>query len=203
MTAATIERRFVSTPIELRGTKVKPRIVGHAARFSVLSEDLGGFRERIAPGAFDYALGGTPDVRALLNHDPNQIIARTKNGSLRLYADTQGLRVEIRPAADTQTVRDVLANIKAGNLDQMSFAFRVDDDLIDHSGDTPVRTIKRMRELIDVSIVTFPAYPQTTAQVRSLCATNVALDRIRQAKIRSRADRAMERSRRVARAMHG
>lgn len=147
----------------------KRRLSGHAAVFDQLSEDLGGFREQIARGAFTEAIVGD-DVRALFNHDANFVLGRTVSKTLRLSEDARGLAIEI-DLPDTQTVRDlVVAPIERGDISQMSFGFRVrpngQDWAKDDDGRT-VRTLKKLR-LFDVSPVTFPAYPQTDIAVREL-----------------------------------
>lgn len=163
-----IERRTVPLGLlEVRqaGENGEAHIVGHAALFGVLSEDLGGFRERIEPGAFARSLAG--DVRALWNHDANYVLGRTTAGTLQLSEDAQGLRVEIEPP-DTTWARDLLVTIRRGDVNQMSFGFRVP-----HGGEQwtsedgmNVRTLTNV-ELFDVSPVTFPAYPQTSVAVRN------------------------------------
>lgn len=140
------------------------RIVGYAAMFNVWSEDLGGFREMIKPGAFQGAL--LNDVRALVNHDPSLILGRTSSGTLFLNEDDIGLRVEIA-LPDTSYARDVVASVQRGDMDQMSFAFSVKRDDWMLSGDQIRRTILEIERLYDVSLVTYPAYPQTSAVVRS------------------------------------
>lgn len=143
-------------------------IRGHAAVFNQLSEDLGGFREQIAPGAFAEALE-KDDVRALFNHDPNFILGRNVAKTLRLSEDARGLAIEIDPP-DTQAARDLLVSMERGDVTQMSFGFSVrpggQDWAKDDEGRT-VRTLKKLR-LYDVSPVVFPAYPQTDVAVRSL-----------------------------------
>ena len=144
------------------------RIVGHAAVFNQWSEDLGGFREQIAPGAFAQAL--TDDVRALFNHDTNQVLGRNKAGTLTLLEDDRGLLSEII-LPDTQLARDLEALMKRGDINQMSFAFSIDKNGQEWKkvGDGPwERTITKVSRLYDVSVVTFPAYPQTDAAVRAL-----------------------------------
>ena len=145
------------------------RIVGHAAVFNQWSEDLGGFREQIAPGAFADAIG-RDDVRALFNHDTNQVLGRNKAGTLTLLEDERGLLSEII-LPDTQLARDLEALMKRGDVNQMSFAFSIDpagqDWKKQGDGDWE-RTITKVARLYDVSIVTFPAYPQTDAAVRAL-----------------------------------
>jgi len=163
-----IERRiFNCSGLELRagdGDDAPPVLTGYAAMFDELSEDLGGFRERIAPGAFAKALGG--DVRALFNHDGNLILGRTKAKTLRLNEDQRGLRVEIMPP-DTSAARDLMTSIERGDVDQMSFGFSTLKDSWDDVDGEIVRTLIEVR-LYDVSPVTFPAYPQTEIALRSM-----------------------------------
>jgi len=141
------------------------KIVGYAALFNVLSPPLWGFRERIQPGAFSKTIREA-DVRALWNHDSNLVLGRTKNGTLRLKEDDVGLGIEINPP-DTQWARDALVSIDRGDVDQMSFSFEaVRETWGTESGHT-VRTLEEVK-LFDVSPVTFPAYPQTSVQLRSI-----------------------------------
>lgn len=146
----------------------KPRLVGHAAVFNQLSEDLGGFREQILPGTFAEAIE-KDDIRALWNHNPDHVIGRKAAGTLTLAEDARGLAIEILPP-DTQTGRDLVTLMERGDVNQMSFGFSVrpggQDWAKDDNGQV-VRTLKRVR-LFDVSPVTFPAFPQTDIAVREL-----------------------------------
>lgn len=163
-----LERRFVVDGIELRAAEGEnappPMISGYAAVFGELSADLGGFREKIAPGAFAKSLG--EDIRALFNHDRNFIIGRNKSKTLRLQEDNRGLRVEIDPP-DTTDARDLITKMKRGDVTGMSFGFRTLEDHWDEVDGKIVRTLIEVR-LFDVSVVTYPAYPQADAAVRSL-----------------------------------
>jgi uncharacterized protein len=141
------------------------KITGHAAVFDSLSAELWGFRERIAPGAFSLALGKS-DIRALLNHDPNYVLGRTKSGTLRVREDDRGLAVEIDPP-DTSWSNDLLVSIDRGDISQMSFAFRVAEDRWDEVDGARQRTIISFDEIFDVSPVTYPAYPDTDVALRT------------------------------------
>lgn len=163
-----IERRTidVAMTIEKRADEA-PRIKGHAAVFNTLSQNLGWYREMIAPGAFSDAVK-SDDVRALWNHNPDHVLGRNKAGTLILSEDERGLAIEIIPP-DTQLARDLMTSIERGDVTQMSFAFSVrpngqswgqDDDGND------VRTLTNVR-LYDVSPVTYPAYTETDVAVRS------------------------------------
>jgi len=164
MSASEIERRFVASQLRSISDE-KPVIVGYAAVFNKYSEDIGGFRERIAPGAFSKVLGD--DVRALFNHDNDMVLGRSKSGTLRLREDDQGLRTEI-DLPDTQFARDLWQSVKRGDVDQMSFAFRTEKDTwaMDQEGNVE-RTILEFKALYDVSIVTYPAYPDTSVALRA------------------------------------
>lgn len=142
-----------------------PVIVGHAALFNERSEDLGGFREVIAPGAFVDAIKAD-DVRALLNHDANYVLGRNRSGTLSLTEDTRGLAVEIEPP-DTQWANDLMRSMERGDITQMSFAFSVRPNGSNWAKDddgTVIRTLTKVR-LFDVSVVTYPAYTATDASV--------------------------------------
>lgn len=165
-----VERRHFAADgftIEKRDDGVR-KLIGHAAVFNSLSEDLGGFREQIAPGAFAEAIS-SDDVRALFNHDPNFILGRNRSSTLVLKEDSRGLAIEI-VLPDTQTVRDlVVAPIERGDVSQMSFGFTVRPNGQDWAKDDEgrvIRTLKRLR-LFDVSPVVYPAYPATDIAVRS------------------------------------
>jgi len=169
----TREARYLSASVELRAAddKETPHTVrGYAAKFSMESEILGTgerqFRELIAPGAFDDALND--DIRALFNHDPNQILARSKNGegSLRVGADGVGLWYEFE-LPDTTAGRDLRESLTRGDIDQSSFGFTVESDEWENRDNMLVRTISKVSRLYDVSPVTYPAYPDATVALRS------------------------------------
>jgi HK97 family phage prohead protease len=160
-----IERRtFTVRDIETRqaedGTM---RLSGYAAVFNDSSVPLP-FVERIAPGAFRKTLTETPDVRLLINHE-GLPLARTKNGTLTLREDERGLFMDA-VIADTQEGRDLYTLVQRGDLDQMSFAFRVIRQKWNEQ-----RTERLLTELSladgDVSVVTYPAYPTTTVEARA------------------------------------
>lgn len=159
------ERRYTAGAVELRGRgDAGQRIAGYAARFNVLSDDLGGFREIIDPGFFDEVMGD--DVRALWQHDARYVFGRTGAGTLRLTVDDLGLAYEA-DAPDTSWARDAIVSIERGDVNQSSFGFDVAEDAWESLSDgTIIRRLLRAGALYDVSPVTFPAYPQTTATAR-------------------------------------
>lgn len=166
LTGFTVEKRA-------EGEAALPTITGYAAVFdteTVIGGKDWGFREKIARGAFAEALK-TSDVRALFNHDEEYVLGRVKSGTLRLTEDERGLKVEIDPP-DTQDARDLITKMQRGDIDQMSFAFTMEGGVQtwDETGDMPLRVIEKVGELMDVSVVTFPAYPETEAAARSFAA---------------------------------
>jgi HK97 family phage prohead protease len=158
------EFRFGVVP-EVRDDSGSPKIVGYASVFNE-EADLGYFREVIKPGAFKRSIAEGADVRALVEHDPAMIIGRSKAGSLTLKEDDKGLLAEIEPP-DTQVGRDVVTNLRNGNLDKMSFGFYIKGENMRKIDGQWLREITDV-DLFDVSVVTFPAYEGTSVQARSL-----------------------------------
>ena len=149
--------------------KEKNVVVGYGSVYNSRSENLGGFYEYISEGAFTDELINSSDVRALINHDPNLILARSKNGegTLKLNADAKGLKYEFE-MPDTSYARDLLINMKNNNLNQSSFAFTIpsggDEWSSDDAGNN-IRTINKIDRLFDISVVTYPAYSQADSDV--------------------------------------
>jgi len=133
-------------------------VVGHASVYDSRSNNLGGFYEYIERGAFTEELIANSDVRALINHDPNLILARNTSGTLNLTADERGLKYEFE-MPETSYGKDLAISMKRGDITQSSFAFTVaeDDWSTDDEGNN-IRTIKKIDRLYDVSPVTYPAY---------------------------------------------
>ena len=171
-----IERRtFTVQDVEARqaedGTM---RLRGYAAVFNDASVPLP-FKETIAPGAFRKTLSETPDVRLLINHE-GLPLARTKNGTLTLSEDDRGLFMDAE-IADTSEGRDLYKLVERGDVDQMSFAFRVIRQKWNE--DRSVRTLTEVSLADgDVSVVTYPAYPTTTVEARE--ALRNAIDAIKE-----------------------
>jgi len=172
MDKTTEKRSFVLDGIKIErraeGGKEAITLRGHAAVFNSLSEDLGGFREQIVPGAFKEAIE-TDDIRALFNHDANFVLGRNRANTLTLAEDARGLAIAITPP-DTQVARDLITSMERGDITQMSFAFRIKpngEDWAKNDDGIWIRTVKRVR-LYDVSPVTYPAYTATDIAVRSL-----------------------------------
>ena len=137
-------------------------ISGYAAVFDKDSEYMG-FIERIDRKAFNEAIPKS-DVRGLQNHDPNFIFARS-GVNLTLKADKVGLHMDVSPLT-TSTYKMVEENIRSGLITQQSFAFTVDED--EWNEDFTRRTIKKIGQIFDVSVVTYPAYADTSVALRSL-----------------------------------
>lgn len=161
-----IERRYVpfaECRIASDDADSPTKITGYAAVFDKLSVPMFGFREKIKRGAFKDSIK-TDDIRALVDHDPSRILGRNTAGTLKLKEDRQGLAVEI-DIPDTTTGRDTAESIRRGDLDGMSFGFYTIDDRWETKDGEEIRTLLKA-ELFDVSVVAFPAYPDTSAGVR-------------------------------------
>lgn len=159
------EVRSVKTELRAAATDGESRRVeGYAALFSSPT-DMGWYEEEIAPGAFDGA--DLSDVRALFNHDPDNILARTAAGTLQLTIDQKGLKFAF-DMPDTTLGNDLMVSINRRDISQCSFAFRVDEQTWTESeGQPDRRTITKMAAVYDVGPVTYPAYEDTDVALRS------------------------------------
>ena len=171
------ERRFISHPVEFREDNEEGTIEGIASEVERWY-DLGYFEERIAKGAFDEVMDN--DVRALFNHDPNLVLARTKSKTLNLSTDKKGNLVYRYKTPNRSYAKDLEDSVKSGDVDQSSFAFRVAEESWEWRDDNKDlkkdrRTITRIEKLYDVSPVTYPASPSTTVAARKLQDHNLEL----------------------------
>jgi|YNPMSStandDraft_1061717.scaffolds.fasta_scaffold00175_9 hypothetical protein len=185
-----IELRTVKSELRAEVSESEPvTLTGYAAVFNRWSEDLGGFREMILPGAFTETIKNA-DVRALINHDPNLVLGRTVSGTLKLEEDEIGLRAEIK-LPNTQYANDLVLMMKRGDINQMSFGFSVSesgDRWYEEDGELR-REIVNVGRLYDVSVVTFPAYPQTIAQARDVMKYRLVRSNVQEDKAQSDDDR--------------
>ena len=166
-----IEQRFLKENVQKRkfetrmeADKESRTITGYAAVFNSDSEDLGGFIERMLPGAFEGRL--EDDVRVLFNHDNNLVLGRTLSGTATLEVDERGLKYTCQ-LPDTSYARDLIELMERGDVTQSSFAFTIEDEDWEERDGMYFRTIKRVGQLYDVSPVTYPAYPEATSGLRT------------------------------------
>ncbi|MDC4240861.1 HK97 family phage prohead protease [Clostridium tertium] len=171
------ERIKISTTFEVRsvgeGEEKQIHLQGYALTFDSLSEDLGYFREIIKKGALDDCK--MDNVVLNINHDMNKPLARNNKyngiGALTLTVDEKGLFFDAIPT-DTSYSRDLISNMRAGIIDKCSFAFTLDWkdnevqtwDWDDNGRGYDLRTIYKIKEIFDVSIVTNPAYESTSCE---------------------------------------
>ena len=162
-----LERRHYPMELRVTGDDKAPVLEGHIAVFNQLSDDLGGFREKIEPGAFSDTLK-IQDVRALWNHEGDLVLGRMSAGTLDLKEDDVGLAFRNTPP-DTSWFRDRLVSLKRKDVTGASFGFWTEADEWSTAADgTHIRVLKKVT-LIEVSPgVTFPAYPQTDVALNSM-----------------------------------
>ena len=169
------EIRTNSVDFEVRAEGDGMSFTGYASVFNSPSEDLGGFVEYVAPGAFKRSLQSRNEVKLLWNHDSGEPLASLRGGTMQLVEDEVGLRVTAK-LPNTTRGRDIAELLRTKVIDSMSFGFNVIKDSWSRDGQT--RTLESVR-LFEASIVSFPAYSATTATVRS--ATTINPDQLAEA----------------------
>jgi HK97 family phage prohead protease len=157
------EVRVNATSFEVRAEGDGMTFTGYASVFNSPSEDLGGFIEYVAPGAFKRSLQSRNEVKLLWNHDAGEPLASLRGGTMSLTEDEVGLKVSAQ-LPNTTRGRDVAELLRTNVINEMSFGFNVIKDTWSRDGQT--RTLESVR-LFEVSVVSFGAYKATTASVRS------------------------------------
>lgn len=165
------ERRFFTDEVELRQEGDKQYFAGYAVVFNSPTV-LGSFSEEVDERALDKIFYSS-DVRGLVNHNPDIVLGRNNNGqgTMILRKTPKGVQylIEYNPA-DPDHVR-YMEKVKRNDISQSSFAFRVSDQEITVRSGMKHRKITEIDKWIDVSLVTYPAYADTTVAARSLDVT--------------------------------
>ena len=165
--AAQLNKRDFKTKFEITRAEKDPDemiIEGYFALYENETELWKGSHEIITRGAFDETLNN--DIRALWNHNTQYVLGRNKSGSLEIKADDKGLYGSIK-LPKTQYAEDLYELVQRGDVDQCSFGFNIlDEDLEELSSNNYRWRINKI-DLHEISVVTFPAYENTTVQARS------------------------------------
>lgn len=162
------EVRHLQEAIEIRDLEEDDSMVieGYALKFNTWSENLGGFIETIDKRALNDT--SLEDVRALIDHNSAMVIGRSSNDSLNLTVDDTGLKFNLT-LPNTTYARDLYENVRVGNVDNCSFGFSIakdgDEISFDEEKNIRKRTIRNIDQLVEVSIVSFPAYKDTDVSV--------------------------------------
>ena len=161
------ETRVLDVELRVKRGEEKTIFSGTPIVYNRDSADMG-FIERISPWAAKEAINSS-DIRLLYGHNSDSLLplARTSSGTLRAVETENGIEIEA-DAPDTQFAKDLAVAIERGDVSQMSFTFTVDDDTWEEIDGKYFRTVNKIKELYDFSFVAFPAYPDTTAAMRSL-----------------------------------
>ena len=155
--------RSTQSKFETREADGEMYISGYFAVFNLEYEMWPGAVESIADTAFDGALAD--DIRCLIDHETRLVLGRNKAGTLTLKVDTRGLWGEVRINPNDQDAVNLYERVKRGDVDQCSFGFDILDEEFEDRGDTVKWTITKVK-LYEVSVVTFPAYEETSVSAR-------------------------------------
>jgi HK97 family phage prohead protease len=168
-----IEQRSCKTEMRVLAGETGPILEWYPIVYNSLSEALWGFREMVMPGSLTKTLQEA-DVRALFNHNPDNVLGRVSAGTLKLIDTEKGLLAQVK-LPDTQVGRDLAESVRRGDIDQGSFAFRMIRETWDSLDGEPLRRLAEI-ELVDVSVVTYPAYPETAGAIVRGVLTEAGID---------------------------
>lgn len=158
-----MQLRSIASSFETREESGELYIAGYFAVFNSIYELWPGATESVAETAFDGTLSG--DIRCLIDHETRLVLGRTKSGTLTLKVDSRGLWGEVRINPKDQDAMNLYERVKRGDVDQCSFGFTIEEESFEDRGDSVHWTIKRVT-LYEVSVVTFPAYEDTSVSAR-------------------------------------
>ena len=167
MRTEQLNKRDLKTTFQVTRQEEAPDemlIEGYFALYESETELFEGVHEIISRGAFDKTLNN--DIRALWNHNTQYVLGRNKSGSLELKTDDKGLFASIR-LPNTQYARDLYELVKRGDVDQCSFGFNITGENVEELASGGYRWRINEADLHEVSVVTFPAYENTSVQARS------------------------------------
>lgn len=159
----TKQMRSVVSQFQTREEADELYISGYFSVFNSNYEIWEGATESIAPTAFDDAL--SDDIRCLINHESRLVLGRTKANTLTLKTDSRGLWGEVKVNRKDQDAMNLYERVKRGDVDQCSFGFEILEEEFSDNGTSIHWTIKKVR-LFEVSVVTFPAYQETSVTAR-------------------------------------
>lgn len=170
-------RRFNLANFETREAGGKKYIEGYFAKFNSPTELWTGYTEIISPGAFAEDISSGADVRALDNHNERHVLGRTKSNTLELREDNIGLWGRIEINEEDSDAMNLYSRVRRGDIDQCSIGFEILERKIEyHSDETTTRTIIKVK-LFEVSVVTFPAYEDTSVVARSREYENISTEK--------------------------
>lgn len=156
--------RSVSSEFNTRTDEVGDMYIsGYFSVFNSNYEIWDGATESIAETAFEGAL--SDDIRCLIDHETRLVLGRTKANTLTLKTDSRGLWGEVKINPNDQDAVNLYERVKRGDVDQCSFGFDILDEEFEDRGDSVHWTIKKVK-LYEVSVVTFPAYKDTSVSAR-------------------------------------
>ena len=156
--------RSIASQFETREADGELSIEGYFSVFNSIYELWPGATESVAPGAFAETLGN--DIRALVNHDSTLVLGRNKAGTLELREDSHGLWGKVKVNPNDGDAMNLYERVKRGDVDQCSFGFMIEDEETEFRDDGSIHWTIRKVNLFEVSVVTFPAYEETSVSAR-------------------------------------
>lgn len=157
------QMRSINSKFETREESDDIYISGYFSVFNSDYEIFPGATESIDPGAFDGALAD--DIRCLVDHETRLVLGRIKSGTLNLKTDSRGLWGEVKINKNDSDAMNLYERVKRGDVSQCSFGFNIEQEEFEDRGETVHWTIKKVK-LFEVSVVTFPAYEETSVSAR-------------------------------------
>ena len=177
--------RAALTQFEAREEENRPHITGYFSVFDGVYEIGPGMTESVDRHAFDNTVGG--DIRALINHNSDMVLGRTKAHTLELRIDEHGLYGDILINPNDQDAMNLYERVRRGDVDQCSFGFRIISEETDFREDGSIHWRITEVELFEVSVCTFPAYEDTNVSAREAQRRELSKNRLDDWKTAARA----------------